>query len=374
MIGFWVAAALLTAAIVLLLARPLMRKSTPDNAEGSDLAVYRDQLAELRRDRTRGLLEPAEAAALETEIGRRMLAAARSVEAAPGKSGAARWLTAVLAIIFPVGALVVYLAVGQPDLPGQPLAERQIGPGSDPVKILAAVEDVRSKLKPVKEDLSRWVMVGEAYARLGKPREAVDALRVAAGLAPDDPSLGTALAEALMDADGGAVGEEAKKRFEAVPDDSPARPEARYYLALADAQAGDPRAALKGWQSLLADSPSDAPWVDQTRARITEAARSLGLDPAKEMPTPKPPDETAPPDSGPTNSAEADAIARMTPAQQQQMIQGMVGKLAARLQANPDDPVGWRQLARAYQVLGEPDKAKDALSHADAAEKAPAKP
>jgi cytochrome c-type biogenesis protein CcmH len=372
MIWFWIVAALLTATVVLLLGRPLMRKADLTDPAGSDLVVYRDQLAELERDRARGLLEPAEAAALETEIGRRMLAAARSAEAAPArtgspKTGSGRWLTTVLAVAFPLGAIVIYLAVGQPELPGQPLAERQLDPGSDPAKVLAAVEDVKSKLKPVKEDLSRWVMVGEAYAKLGKPREAVDALRTAAGIAPDDPALSTALAEALIEADGGAVGEEAKQRFQAVPDDSPAKPEARYYLALADAQAGDEKAALKGWQSLLADSPSDAPWLDQTRARIAEAARSLGLDPAKETPAPKPAEAAA-------GNAQADAIARMTPEQQQQMIQGMVAKLAARLQANPDDPGGWRQLARAYQVLGQPDKAQDALNHADAAEKAPPKP
>jgi cytochrome c-type biogenesis protein CcmH len=368
MIGFWVVAALLTAIVVILLARPLMAKADPTDAAGSDLAVYRDQLDEVRRDRARGLLEPAEAAALETEIARRMIAAARSAEAAPARSNTARGLTIALAVVFPIGALVIYLAIGQPDLPGQPLAQRQIAPDSDPVKILAAVEDVKSKLKPVKEDLGRWVMVGEAYARLGKAREAVDALRVAVGLAPDDSALSAALAEALMDADGGAVGEEAKQRFQAIPDDSPARPEARYYLALGAAQAGDTRAALKGWQSLLADSPADAPWVDQTRARIAEAARALGLDPVKDTPATKPAAPTAPPNS------EADAIARMSPEQQQQMIQGMVGKLAAKLEANPDDPGGWRQLARAYQVLGESDKAKDALDHAQAAEHAAPKP
>jgi cytochrome c-type biogenesis protein CcmH len=373
MIGFWIAAAVLTAAVVLVLVRPLVRKAPPAGAAGTDLAVYRDQLAELERDRARGMLEPAEAAALETEIGRRMLAAARGAEASPAEASTPRTagarLAVALALLFPIGAIGVYLAVGQPDLPGQPLAERQLGPENDPVRILAAVEDVKSKLKPVKEDLGRWVMVGEAYARLGKPREAVDAFRVAAGLEPDDPALSAALAEALMEADGGAIGEEAKQRFAAIPADAPSRPEARYYLALADAQAGDQKAALKGWQSLLADSPSDAPWAEQTRARIAEAARTLGLDPAKEMPTPKPPES-----AGAPQGSDAGDIARMPPEQQQQMIQGMVAKLAARLEANPGDANGWRQLARAYQVLGEPDKAKSALDRAQAAEKAPPQP
>jgi cytochrome c-type biogenesis protein CcmH len=35
------------------------------------------------------------------------------------------------------------------------------------------------------------------------------------------------------------------------------------------------------------------------------------------------------------------------------MIRGMVAGLAARLDANPDDPDGWVRLVRAYAVLGE---------------------
>ncbi len=361
MIGFWIVAALLTAGVVILLVRPLVQKAPPEDPAGADLAVYRDQLAELKRDRARGLVEPAEAAALETEIGRRMLAAARSADAAPAKTAAARRLTVGFAAVIPLAAIAIYVAVGRPDLPGLPLADRQLSPEADPAKILAAVEQVKSKLKADPSDLDRWVMVGEAYAKLGRPRDAVDAFRVATGISPDDPSLSAMLAEALIAADGGAVGAEAKQRFQAIPDNSEVKPEARYYLALADAQAGDMKAALKGWQSLLADSPADAPWIDQTRARIAGAAQALGLDPAKEIPTPRPPANNA-------GNSEANAISQMTPEQQQEMIRGMVAKLAAKLDANPNDPVGWRQLARAYQVLGESDKAKDALDRATAAE------
>jgi cytochrome c-type biogenesis protein CcmH len=54
----------------------------------------------------------------------------------------------------------------------------------------------------------------------------------------------------------------------------------------------------------------------------------------------------------------------MSPEEQAEMIHAMVDKLAAKLQANPDDADGWRKLARAYQVLGENDKAKTALDRA----------
>jgi cytochrome c-type biogenesis protein CcmH len=366
---FWIVAAALTIAVVAFLVRPLMRSGESAEPGGSDLAVYRDQLAELERDRARGLVDAGEARSLETEISRRMLSAARNAEPVAKAGKPARALAVVLAAIIPIGALVVYLAVGQPGLPAQPLAGRQLSPENDPVKILAEVEQVRAKLKPVPDDLDKWVMVGEAYAKLGRPRDAVEAFRVASGIDPGDTQLKAALAENLIMADGGAVGQEAKAIFAAIPADAAGGPEARFYLALADYQAGDVKGALAKWQSLLADSPADAGWIAPTRRRIAEAAQSLGLDPAKETPEPKPPQ---PPAAGVPDPA---AIAQMTPEQQQEMIRTMVAALAAKLEANPDNANGWRQLARAYRVLGEEDKAKAALDRAAQVEaKAGAKP
>jgi cytochrome c-type biogenesis protein CcmH len=49
------------------------------------------------------------------------------------------------------------------------------------------------------------------------------------------------------------------------------------------------------------------------------------------------------------------------------MIRGMVDRLATRLKQNGDDVEGWLRLMRAYMVMGEPEKAKAALSDARAA-------
>jgi cytochrome c-type biogenesis protein CcmH len=54
----------------------------------------------------------------------------------------------------------------------------------------------------------------------------------------------------------------------------------------------------------------------------------------------------------------------MTPDQQQQMIRDMVGGLAQRLEANPNDLEGWKRLGRSYLVLNEPDRAKAAYGRA----------
>jgi cytochrome c-type biogenesis protein CcmH len=60
------------------------------------------------------------------------------------------------------------------------------------------------------------------------------------------------------------------------------------------------------------------------------------------------------------------AMAKMSPAERQQAIRGMVDQLDARQRANPADRDGWLRLAKARGVLGQPDKAAEAYARADA--------
>ena len=149
MIGFWIGAAILTAAVVALLGRPLMRKAPTVAAEdATDLAVYRDQLAELEREKSRGLIEADQAASLETEISRRMLIAARSEKpTAAVATTPSRLLTTFIALLMPIAGLVIYLAVGRPDLPGMPLAERQLSPADDPAKWRARLRELLGAMR-----------------------------------------------------------------------------------------------------------------------------------------------------------------------------------------------------------------------------------
>ncbi|MFZ4552611.1 MAG: tetratricopeptide repeat protein [Aquabacterium sp.] len=58
--------------------------------------------------------------------------------------------------------------------------------------------------------------------------------------------------------------------------------------------------------------------------------------------------QLTPETSGPDRPDEPTTATPPTPEQ----IEAMVGKLAARLQADPDDADGWRMLARSYETLG----------------------
>ncbi len=115
-------------------------------------------------------------------------------------------------------------------------------------------------------------------------------------------------------------------------------------------------AARQKLQALLADAPADAPWRQTVADRLAELSSNRehggfrGTSPA----------------AGPT-AQDVAAAQSMTPEQRQAMIRGMVERLAQRLEQHPDDKAGWERLARAYDVLGETDKAQSARAHAAAA-------
>src|SRR5690606_18097394 len=112
---------------------PLSRSGSAVRS-GSDVAVYRDQLAELARDRAAGLIGEAEGEAARVEVARRLLAAADTpARAAATASATWRRRAVLLAGLFllPLGAVAIYLALGSPHLPGAPLHARSIAPAED---------------------------------------------------------------------------------------------------------------------------------------------------------------------------------------------------------------------------------------------------
>src|SRR5262245_49208865 len=112
----WLALALMTAAAIFAVLWPLAWR--PDRLRaGSDVAVYRDQLDEIARDRAAGLIADNEAAAAEVEVSRRLIAAdAQAVADAPATSAPPRRRVVALAalVMLPLGAAVLYLALGSP--------------------------------------------------------------------------------------------------------------------------------------------------------------------------------------------------------------------------------------------------------------------
>ena len=380
---------LTTLAVALLLGPLILRGRAAQARDAYNLAVYRDQLAEIERDVERGVLSSDEAAAAKSEISRRILALApAAASAAPGRAPLVVATIAILAL--PFAAWTLYWDLGSPSLADQPFASRKAedtraAQNPNPhVDMAEAVKKLTAHLEAHPDDLEGWLLLARSDLDLSRYADAVDAYRHAADLSGQKPEIVGDWGEAQVLAAGGTVTAEAKKAFETALADKESAPRSRYYLALAKLQAGDTKGALQDWVDLEADSPSDADWLPLLRQRIADAAKSAGIDPATlktssgaprrpPPPTPStaPAAEAAPPaqgEPGMPSTAEvnetAKATAGMSAQDRQAMIEGMVGKLAARLQQNPDDADGWTRLGRSYMVLNQPDRAVSAYDHA----------
>jgi cytochrome c-type biogenesis protein CcmH len=356
----WFLFALMTAAAVLAVLWPLRGGRTPP-AAGNDLAVYRDQLEEIERDHAAGLIGAPEADAARVEVSRRLLAAADTAEAAnkipPAGSLLRRRTTALAAlVVLPLGAGLLYIALGSPELPGQPLVER-IDRSVQNRSIASLVAQVEAHLERNPEDGRGWEVVAPVYMRLGRFDDAVKARRNALRILGANAEREADYGEALVGEANGIVTAEARAAFERAMKHEADHVRARFYVGLAAEQDGNRDQAAKIFRDLLARAPAGASWVPFVRAAL---ARVGGKDVAASS-TPNAAEPKATP--GPTKE-DVDAASQMSEGERGEMIRGMVARLAERLKNDGSDPDRWLQLVRAYMVLGDRDKARAAAGDA----------
>jgi len=379
---------LTTLAMALLLVPLILRGRAAEARDAYNLAVYRDQLAEIERDVERGIIGPREAAAARSEIGRRILGLTPTATPT-GASATSLVIAAVAIMLVPFAAWTLYWDLGSPTQADQPLASRSGTAGStaaaktDPhVDMEEAMRKLVAHLEAHPDDLEGWVLLARSDLDANRYQEAVDAYRHAVDLSGHKAELVGDWAEAQVLAAGGTVTPAAKEAFQGALSDPENAPRSRYYLAFAKLQAGDAKGALQDWVDLEADSPADADWLPMLRRRINDTAQTAGLDPATlktsaGAPRKAPPATAEAPGAAPgasqgeanmPSNAQVNEVAKATagasPQDRQAMINGMVERLAQRLEQNPNDADGWARLARSYMVLNEPGKAVDAYAHA----------
>lgn len=358
---FWTVLALMSAAVAALVVAPLMRPETPLPSTGSeDQRVYRQQLDELDRDRERGLIGDAEAAAARAEIGRRLLSAAGEARPLP-TAGRNRLVALITVAAIPALVLPLYLLIGAPDMPDAPLAERR---AAAPESIAEMVARVEAHLSTHPDDLQGWRVIAPIYARTGRLDDAVAAWGRLVAVGDNDPAILESYGVGLVDTAGGVVSAEAQAFLARAMAADPERLRARFYHAEGLRQAGKPAAALDEIDDLIRRTPADAPWLDTVRAKRRDILAELGNPTDRPEPATLPPLEATAP--GPTEGDVA-AAAGMSDTDRKAMIEGMVDQLATRLASEPGDRDGWLRLIRSYVVLGRTDDAKAALVKARAA-------
>jgi cytochrome c-type biogenesis protein CcmH len=138
-------------------------------------------------------------------------------------------------------------------------------------------ERLAKKLEKNPNDLAGWTLLARSYSTLGQPENAGIAFEKAIALAPQDVGLRVTMGETLMKAESGQITPEARESFIIGQTIDPDHPGVRYYLALADFQAGRVQEAYDAWTELGQETPANAPWKDKIDDKLSQAAIKLGI-------------------------------------------------------------------------------------------------
>jgi cytochrome c-type biogenesis protein CcmH len=347
---FWVAAAVLTVLCVAATLYPLLKKpGASQTARNHDLEVYKDQLAELKRDAEGGLIAAEEADSARIEISRRILASADAASVSAAGGARMRGIAALaLAALVPVLSWGGYALLGSPAMPDQPIAARTDNP-ANPMNDLIAQAEAHLAKNP--DDVRGWEVLAPIYARLGRYGEAVSAYRRSIELNGETVARLSGLGEAMTGQANGVVNADAKDVFERALKLEPDEPKARLFLAVAMAREGKAGAARESLEKLLVNAPANAAWVPA----VTGVLASLAPKNASGKAAPGPSQEQV---EAARNMSDGDRLA---------MIEGMVAGLADRLNQNPGDLESWQRLIRSYMVLQKKDEAAKAFADAQVA-------
>ena len=268
------AAMAIAAALVVLLAPrwPRIERST---RRGLNVAVLRQQLGELDRDRAAGLLSAAEHADARASLMRRLIDDA-GAEAEPARAAAAssrgpalyrpRALVMLVAALLPPLAAAIYALAGSP----QSIARAVDAP--------ATADELQAHLRRHRDDARAWVMLARAQLAQERWSEAATAFARATAASDKvarDPQVWCDWADAAGMAQGSLVGEPQRLIERALQLDA-LRPCALELAGSAAIEQRDFRAARDHWQLLLKRLPagsSQHAQLSQALARVERQAR-----------------------------------------------------------------------------------------------------
>ncbi|MFZ9179581.1 MAG: c-type cytochrome biogenesis protein CcmI, partial [Limnohabitans sp.] len=259
---------------------------------GSNVVVYREQLAELERDRQQGLLSELEYTQARDELSRRLLEDAdRAADtgtrltsreraaadpAAPRRSR--RWLALGLALYVPLAGLGLYGWLGQP-LALDPVALSQGQPDHtvDPRKLTEMVAKLEQRLSDEPQQLEGWIMLARVQRARERFEESAQAYARALRLSAND-DVAIERAEVLARGRGSFEGEP-WQIIQGVLKADPDHEAARLLAGSAAYSEGRYAVALMHWKRVQSRMAVDAPDKAELDDAIAQAEAKLGTQP-----------------------------------------------------------------------------------------------
>lgn len=270
---FYLSAASMAALVTLWLIAALRRTPAASAAyrrRTANVAVLRDQLLELERDRASGILAQDAFLEARAELQRLALEEAAQAQGHAAAPGPGRLLPAGLAIALPLAAILFYVALGNPGAiapPPAPAAQTQ----ATAADIQAMVAKLEARLAANPDDHQGWLMLARSHRYFGRHADAALAFARAAPVVDSNPAALAEYAESLvLGANGGFAGQPDQLLRRALD----LNPEEPLALMLAGASRFDQRdfpAAIDFWQRLLARLPAGSDMARTVNEGITLA-------------------------------------------------------------------------------------------------------
>ena len=271
---FIAAAAALLVVVLAVLLRPCWRAPAAARAtdrRAANLALLREQRAELERERDEGLLAAADFAQARSELQRRLLAELppESPESPPPAPGGGRATALALLVALPLAALAGYLLLGSP----QALDPQRTQARVSPQQIEQMLGRLAARLQTQPDDAAGWVMLARSYKALGRYAEAGDAYSHGGALVDADAALLADYAEVAARASGRLDGLSAELVARALKLDAD-EPQALLLAGAAASERNDFAAVARHWGRLLRQVDPASEEGKSLAAAVAKARRS----------------------------------------------------------------------------------------------------
>jgi cytochrome c-type biogenesis protein CcmH len=280
-----IAAAMLAAACAWVLVPLLARRNVASiDRESSNLAILRDQRAELEADLANGVVSAEQYEITRAELDRRVLDETRRSEpetaATPRRSGA--WTAVGIGALFPIAAAALYLVLGTPAALSPDAAKMAASADGgnhamSPDQIETMIGQVKQKLAQDPSNIDGWVVLARTYYVTQRPAEAAAAFERAVALAPNDADLIADWADTLGVAQGRSLEGKPAELIERALKANPSQWKAN---ALAGTIAFNRKQYVKAveyWERARANVDPASPIAQSIGGSIAEARQLAGM-------------------------------------------------------------------------------------------------
>lgn len=273
MTAFFIAAALVLAASLALLSRPWWRRrgTNADTRRALNAAIYRDQLAEIEKDRAGGELSETDYQEARAELQRRLLDDSAETDVSLAAPAHPKRTLIALLLALPLAAAGLYAWLGNPA--GMDPMSRRDFTQSDIENMVAGLA---ARLEKEPDNHQGWLMLARSYKAMGRYDEAERAFGKAMPLVEKNAQLLGAYADLLATKAGGSLDGKPEaliaQALKLDPDDL----QSLWLAGTAAFNRKDFVTAIRHWQHALKQMPPESEDAQMLQSIIEEARQKMG--------------------------------------------------------------------------------------------------